>query len=296
MLLLVFVAAFVTAPAMALSRAPKRAAPSVITPPRLTGTAQQGRVLTLTVGTWRHSTTQDGTWMDCNISGKACHAVSVQSGRSLGDSYTLVASDVGHTILVLETATGPGGSRRVRSNTTAVVGAAQAPVVESPFPVTEATTAPPSSVRDQPAFVSPLTTCEAAAGPVFSASSSICGFEEQLPTAPIAPVIPAESARHIDEMQELCADFVSVLNYESITAPQHPEQLEGEQQYYFDAAAPAGPNDNCFALAGGNLGGNRWEFLFNESNVPYPPTTITAFANSIPVADFPFVLPFPNEP
>jgi hypothetical protein len=72
--------------------------PQNATPPRITGTAQQGQVLTITPGTWtpvQSSITEQ--WEDCTA--LACTSTPGQ----IGTSYTVGAGDVGHTIRVLET-------------------------------------------------------------------------------------------------------------------------------------------------------------------------------------------------
>jgi Bacterial Ig-like domain (group 3) len=75
-------------------------APDNTTPPSVTGTDQQGQVLTLTPGTSDNSPTSiTDAWEDCDTTGVTCTPVS--SGAS-GTTYTLTAADVGHTIEVLE--------------------------------------------------------------------------------------------------------------------------------------------------------------------------------------------------
>ena len=78
-------------------------------PPKITGTAQEGKLLTLTKGTWTNSTTITDQWEDC--AGTTCAAITGQTGAT----YTVTASDAGHTIKVLETATNTGGTASVSS-------------------------------------------------------------------------------------------------------------------------------------------------------------------------------------
>jgi hypothetical protein len=92
--------------------------PSVITPPMLSGTAVLGQTLTLTYGSWQNSTSQTGVYYDCNSAGQDC---TVDPFQPQGDQYPIQPSDVGHTILLAETATGPGGVATVDSNLTAVI-------------------------------------------------------------------------------------------------------------------------------------------------------------------------------
>jgi hypothetical protein len=67
--------------------------------PAISGTAQQGQVLTMTQGTWTNSPTSiTEQWEGC--AGLICTAIPGQTGTS----YTVGAGDVGHTIQVVETA------------------------------------------------------------------------------------------------------------------------------------------------------------------------------------------------
>ena len=72
--------------------------PANSTPPTITGTPQQGQVLTVTQGAWTNSPTISDQWQDCNP--LACTAISGQTGTS----YTVGAGDVGSSIQVVETA------------------------------------------------------------------------------------------------------------------------------------------------------------------------------------------------
>ena len=95
--------------------------PSLVTPSGLGGLAQQDQTLRLTAGVWANSTTQNEIWNDCNSAGHDCTPIPGQTVAGFGDSYVITAADVGHTIVVVETATGPGGSTTVDSAPTAVV-------------------------------------------------------------------------------------------------------------------------------------------------------------------------------
>jgi hypothetical protein len=67
--------------------------------PTITGTPQQGQVLTVTPGTWANTPTSIvDQWEDCTS--LACTPIVGQTGNT----YTLGPSDVGHTIQVAETA------------------------------------------------------------------------------------------------------------------------------------------------------------------------------------------------
>jgi hypothetical protein len=101
--------------------------PLLNSPPVLSGEAQVGQTLTLTVGVWGDSTSQDGIWMDCNAAGTVCTPIAGQPTAGFGESYVVQLSDIGQTILVVETATGKGGTSTVDSNQTAVVTGAPTP-------------------------------------------------------------------------------------------------------------------------------------------------------------------------
>ena len=93
-------------PATAIVKAAP-AAPVASAPPVITGTARAGELLTATHGTWSGSpTSYTDTWQRCSNSGSVCSPISGASGLT----YRLAASDVGYTIRVAETATGPGGT------------------------------------------------------------------------------------------------------------------------------------------------------------------------------------------
>ena len=103
--------------------------PLLISPPVLSGTPMLGQTLTLTYGTWRNSTSQSGVYYDCNSVGQAC---TVDAFQPQGDQYQIQPADVGHSILLAETAVGPGGSTTVDSRPTAVVTQPPPPLLISP--------------------------------------------------------------------------------------------------------------------------------------------------------------------
>jgi Bacterial Ig-like domain (group 3) len=115
------------APAVAEAAPPSGGKPSV------SGTAQQGNTLTLTQGTWNNAPTAvTDQWQDCNNRGANCTPIS----GATGSTYVLGPGDVGHTIVVLETATNADGTRTARSAPTAVVLAARPPVNATPPTIT----------------------------------------------------------------------------------------------------------------------------------------------------------------
>jgi alpha-tubulin suppressor-like RCC1 family protein len=107
-------------------------APEGVLPPTISGIAQQGQVLTENQGTWTNQpTSYSYTWKRCGPTGSECKAIA-GAGKQ---TYTLTAADVGHTIVVKETATNAGGSTIANSlPSTPVLGAA--PVIVSPPSIT----------------------------------------------------------------------------------------------------------------------------------------------------------------
>jgi hypothetical protein len=93
-------------------------APGVISPPTITGTAQQGQTLTATAGTW---TATDATfgyqWQRCDAAGANC----VDVAGATTQTYAVTAADVGTTLHVVVTATNRFGSAPAPSAQTAVV-------------------------------------------------------------------------------------------------------------------------------------------------------------------------------
>ena len=104
--------------------------------PVVSGTAQQGRSLSTTNGSWSgNPTSYTYKWQDCNSSGASCAAIS----GATSSGYTLGAGDVGHTIRVVVTATNASGSTPATSARTAVVAAAPAPPANTALPVVSGT-------------------------------------------------------------------------------------------------------------------------------------------------------------
>jgi IPT/TIG domain len=93
--------------------------PTNSSPPRISGTAVQGQTLTESHGEWTNNpTSYSYQWQQCSSTGEGCNAISGATGQS----YTLAAGDVGHTIRVQEVATNAGGpSSPVSSAATPVV-------------------------------------------------------------------------------------------------------------------------------------------------------------------------------
>ena len=93
--------------------------PFNISPPTITGIAQQGQTLTEVHGSWTNSPTgYTYQWQRCNASGESCASISGATAQT----YAPVAEDVGHKLRVAETASnfqGPGSP--AESTATAVV-------------------------------------------------------------------------------------------------------------------------------------------------------------------------------
>jgi hypothetical protein len=96
----------------------KELAPVAVTPPAVTGTAQQGQTLTATPGTW---TAPDATfgyqWQHCDAAGANCADIA----GATASTYAVTAADVGTTLHVVATATNRFGSAPGTSAQTAVV-------------------------------------------------------------------------------------------------------------------------------------------------------------------------------
>ena len=82
-------------------------APVNTAPPTVSGTAQQGQTLTEHHGSWTNGpTSYSYQWLQCNNEGANCSAIAGATKQT----YEVLASDVGHTLRVQETATNAGGS------------------------------------------------------------------------------------------------------------------------------------------------------------------------------------------
>jgi hypothetical protein len=101
---------------------PPPVAPSNTAAPVVSGTPEVGQTLSASNGTWSGSTPMSDTyqWQDCSASGTGCANVS----GAAASTYTLAASDVGHTMSVVVSASNAGGSTAATSAHTAVITAA----------------------------------------------------------------------------------------------------------------------------------------------------------------------------
>ncbi|HEU0251121.1 MAG TPA: hypothetical protein VFR48_10395 [Solirubrobacteraceae bacterium] len=97
---------------------PPPAPPSNETPPSLSGTATEGQSLTASKGTWSGApTSYSYQWQDCDSSGAGC----VDVATATNSTYRLSASDVGHTVRVMVSATNGAGTTPADSAVSSVV-------------------------------------------------------------------------------------------------------------------------------------------------------------------------------
>jgi GH25 family lysozyme M1 (1,4-beta-N-acetylmuramidase) len=102
------------------------ARPTNLKPPSILGTAQDGQVLTSSVGTWTGSPTKfTYRWRRCNAGGTSCIAIP----HATGPRRTLTPDDIGSTLSLVVTATGKGGAASATAGPTGVVVAAPLPPV-----------------------------------------------------------------------------------------------------------------------------------------------------------------------
>jgi hypothetical protein len=96
-------------------------APVNTSAPAISGTAQQGDTLTASTGSWSNSPTgYTYQWQDCNSSGASCSNIA----GATGTGYIVAATDIGHTIEVVVTASNAGGPTSASSSSTGTVTAA----------------------------------------------------------------------------------------------------------------------------------------------------------------------------
>ncbi len=108
------------------------APPSNISPPTIAGAIEQGQTLTEGNGLWSSGvdapTGYSYQWEDCDASGANCARIA----GATSPTYTPATSDVGHALVVLETASNSGGnSASVASAPTAPAAPAAAPPIQA---------------------------------------------------------------------------------------------------------------------------------------------------------------------
>lgn len=109
--------------------------PTATDPPVVSGTAAVGLALTSTVGGWSGSgpIATVAQWLRCDALGAACSAVA----GATTTTFSLTASDEGHTVRARVTATGPAGSTTNVSAPTAVVGGVPVPTFLDAFAIAD---------------------------------------------------------------------------------------------------------------------------------------------------------------
>jgi hypothetical protein len=161
---------------------PPPPAPTNTALPTITGTTTEGQTLSASKGTWSGSpTSYTYQWQDCNTLGASCS----NTNGATTTSYKLSASDVGHTIRVVVTATNEGGSTPATSAASATVAAIPPP----PPPTASFTFSPTSPVAGQQVtFDGTASTC----------SDAPCTYEwsdDGSTTRPIPPLWPLGSGQ-----------------------------------------------------------------------------------------------------
>lgn len=92
--------------------------------PTISGTAEEGQMLSSSTGTWANSPTSYGyQWARCDSAGGSC----VTIAGATSPAYAVVGVDVGSTLRVTVTASNDGGSASAISAATAVVQSASVP-------------------------------------------------------------------------------------------------------------------------------------------------------------------------
>ncbi len=116
-------------------------APVNRTPPTISGQAVEGKALSVSEGSWSHAPSAFSyQWQVCDASGSSCTNL---GGQSEGTD-ALVASEVGHTLRAVVTASNIGGITSAASSASAVVQAA--PYIPSPPPLKPLTASEPLPV------------------------------------------------------------------------------------------------------------------------------------------------------
>jgi subtilisin family serine protease len=116
--------AAVTSAPTAVVLAPAPATPVNTAPPTITGTAQQGQVLTESHGGWTNSPTSYAyQWLLCDGEGNGCAPISGATGQS----YVVSAGDTGHRLRVQETASNAAGPSAPATSAASAVAVAATP-------------------------------------------------------------------------------------------------------------------------------------------------------------------------
>ncbi|MGE5274696.1 MAG: hypothetical protein ACM3QU_13185 [Verrucomicrobiota bacterium] len=111
-------ASSLSSPTGQVAPSPLPHAPANTSPPRISGSAQQGNVLRGDRGAWTNSpTSYRYSWLRCVTAGGSCAAIR----RATTMAYSLVLADVGHTIRFQVDAKNSGGTTRATSTPTVPV-------------------------------------------------------------------------------------------------------------------------------------------------------------------------------
>jgi len=114
----------------------KVAPPTNTSRPAISGTAQDGALLTAATGTWTGAPTSYAyQWLRCDSAGGSCAGIAGANSKQ----YTVSATDVGHTLRVSVTASNAGGSGSATSDPTAVVKASGAAPANTKAPTLSGT-------------------------------------------------------------------------------------------------------------------------------------------------------------
>ena len=139
--------------------AARMTAPTNASPPTVTGSAEEGKTLTASKGTWNGSDpiTYSYDWKRCDADGGSCSNIS----GAKSTTYTLKPVDAGNTLRVSVTAKNSDGSRTATSVPTAVVKAGPPPPASNGCgkpangTIAVADVAPPARLSIDQATVSP---------------------------------------------------------------------------------------------------------------------------------------------
>ena len=125
------------------------AVPSNTKPPVVSGTAEVGKNLTTTSGTWSGTTplTFSYQWRRCDKTGGGCAHIS----GATASTYTVLGSDAGHTMRVAVTAKNSEGSDSATSVPTAVIATPPTPVSNNGCPANKSLKTAPIAELSPPA-------------------------------------------------------------------------------------------------------------------------------------------------